>query len=505
MTSTDITSLIDQLSAKAPPSQFHNALEVIASAELDPITLDQYLRKIAKRLDAGIKAVRQTYDIILKKLNLKPTDLGLAIAKDLLAKQYDGGIGLKLAKDEALYAYGTTHWERASEHKIRAELQEIAAAYTALTSKSLHSLVNDALGSLKDYLGNQGMVLTDDPLPVINCLNGELWIDSTGNTELRPHKPESLLMHCLPYNYDAEAACPRFDQVMSEIFSLAEEPDEMFRHACELMGYAIQPRRPTPCFWLLIGHGANGKTKFLQTLSRLISQNYICNVELSSFGRDKFNMAQLQGKLLMLDDDLKIDTVIPDGLLKKVSESKWVTARFPYGRQSITFLCVALPIMIGNHYPLCEDLSDGLLRRAMIIPFRKQFLPHEQDNGKFEYIWENEMPGVLNRAIEGYKRIIQRNEQFNPPKECVLARDEFLAHGNPFFCFLSECLEKDADSRIPFPHLRQHYEAWAKEQNIERLKTLNKTLKRRLQALKYEIATHNGYPCVMGYKLRKEE
>ena len=45
----------------------------------------------------------------------------------------------------------------------------------------------------------------------------------------------------------------------------------MARHWNELLGYAIQPVRDIPSWWLLIGHGSNGKTKLLQTMQRLVS------------------------------------------------------------------------------------------------------------------------------------------------------------------------------------------------------------------------------------------
>lgn len=499
--------LIKNLTPQSLPEQTQAAMEAIAMASPDPITLDQCLRKIAATVQSGIKAVRQTYDIVLKKLNMKPVDVGLSIARDVLATSYGDGICLKLTQDGLLYAYNKTHWARMSENKIRAQLQEAAVNYKGLTDKSLHSLVNDALGSLKDYLGsNQDVLsLTEKPLPIINCLNGELWIKPDGNVELTTHKPESHLLYCLPYPYNSDAECPTFDQAALEIFGMAEEPADMFRHFCELMGYAIQPGRPVPCFWLLIGHGANGKTKLLQTLSRLISPDYLHNIDMSSFSKDKFSSSQLQGKLVMIDDDIKMDTIIPDGLLKKISEAKLITARQPYGKQSITFLNAALPIMVGNHYPMCEDLSQGLLRRAMVIPFRKQFMVHEQDSSKFEHIWKHEMSGVLNRAIEGYQLVVKRKFQFDPPQECLDARKEFLAHGNPLFCFLSECLVKQADSRVPLPDLRLAYEAWSKQQNISNLKGLNRTLKRKLEALAYQIGVYNGYPCVVGYALKAPE
>lgn len=499
-------SLIQNLHAKSPADQIHLVLEAIATISPDPITLDQFLREIAKRVQTGLKAVRQTYDMVLKKLNIKPVDLGLAIARELLQTVYNDGISLKMMKDGFLHSYESTHWVPMSEHKIRANLQAVAVKYKGLTDKTLHALVNDSLGSLKDYLGSNQDVLSlvDEPLPVINCLNGELWIDKDGKAELRPHKPESHLFYCLPYVYDDKATCPVFDKAVLEIFAEAQEPKEMRRHAYEMLGYMIQPCRPIPCFWLMIGHGANGKTKFLQTACRLIGQDYLHNIDMSSFGKDKFSMSQLRGKLVMIDDDIKMDTIIPDGLLKKISETKPLSARQPYGKQSITFLNTAMPIMVGNHYPLCEDLSQGLLRRAMVIPFRRQFKLHEQDTSKFEHIWANEMPGVLNRAIEGYQRVVKR-KRFDPPQECLEARHEFLAHGNPLYCFLSECVEKQDGSRIPLPQLRLAYETWAKEQNISRMSVLNKTLKRRLQALGYEIGIHDGYPCLIGYKLKSAD
>jgi len=498
-----INSLIAQLGAQNPIEQTHAVLALMAQATPDPITLDQWIRAIAKKVGTSIKAVRQNYEITLKNLNIIPPDLGLFIATEMLNTKYGKGIYLKQTPDGFFYSYAGSHWAKTTEAKIRSELQEIAIPYKGMTDKTLLSLVSDALGSLKDYLGsNQDVLaLTEEPLPVINCLNGEVWFKSDGAIELRSHKPESNLLYCLPYNYDPKAACPTFDNALLEIFDKAEDPKELCRHIYEMIGYAIQPKRPIPCFWMFIGHGANGKTTLLETVNRLIGPDFLYNVDMSGFGKDKFNISQLPGKLVMIDDDLKMDTVLPDGLLKKISESKKMSARQPYGKQSFTFINSAMPIMAGNHYPLCHDLSPGMLRRAMIVPFRRQFLPSEQDKGKFEHIWEHEMSGILNRAIDGYKRVTKR-ARFDPPQECIEARQDFLAHGNPLFCFLTERLEEDEQSRILLPEFRQAFEAWCKEQNIAKPSVANKTLKRRLESLKYDIGLYNGYASIKGYRLK---
>ncbi len=490
------------LNPKSTGEEIRAVLAFIAKTGSEPIALEQQLRAVATHTKTSLKAVRQNYDVVLKNLNLKPVDIGLSIAKELLMTQYGEGTNLKFGPDGFFYAYSGKCWGQIAEAKLRAGTQAIAAKYKGMTDKSLHSMVSDAIGSLKDYLGSDQSVFahTEEPPPVINFENGELWLAADGVAELRPHRPESLLTFCLPYQYDPAAKCPMFDQALMEIFSEAQNTEDMTRHFYEFLGYAIQPRRPIPCFWMFVGHGANGKSTLLETVCRLISPEYVFNVEISSFGHDKFNLSQLPGKLVMIDDDVKMNTVLHDGLLKKISESKTMSARQPYGKKSFTFRNTALPIMACNSYPLCNDLSQGMVRRAMVIPFLKAFKPHEQDKSKFEKVWAEEMAGVINRAIEGYKRVMKRT-RFELPAECIEAQDDFFAHSNPLYCFLKECIEAKPGSRVRLRDMRNVYEGWAKAQNISNLKGLDKTLKHQLLSLGYEIGIINGYPCVLGYGL----
>ena len=53
----------------------------------------------------------------------------------------------------------------------------------------------------------------------INFLNGELWIGDKGEVELLPHKPESRLIYCLPFEYDPEAKADKYENALLGIFS----------------------------------------------------------------------------------------------------------------------------------------------------------------------------------------------------------------------------------------------------------------------------------------------
>jgi putative DNA primase/helicase len=288
------------------------------------------------------------------------------------------------------------------------------------------------LGGDDDLMG-----FNADPLPVVNCANGEVWIDNDGKPELRPHDPASALTYCLPVAFDPSSTCPIFDKSLHEIFGKASDPQDMASDWEEFLGYIIQPHRDIPTFWLLIGHGANGKSKLLQTLHHLVGPASVMNAPIAKFQSDRFNVAALQGKLLFIDDDMGVDTHLDDGLLKAISEGKEMSARHAYGERHIKFRCLALPVMAGNHYPTTSDNSHGLRRRAMVIPFDRQFGPGEADKDLFPKIWQSELPGVLNRALQGLARLRQRGS-FMPPPDCVRAAQEFMAHGNPLLAFIED-------------------------------------------------------------------
>ena len=170
---------------------------------------------------------------------------------------------------------------------------------------------------------------------------------------------------------------------------------------------------------------------------RLVGSEAVLTEQIASFQRDRFNTAALPGKLLLIDDDLSASVTLADGLLKKISESKMISARHAYGRRNFNFRCLALPVMAGNTYPLTNDVSHGLVRRAQVIPFDRIFTPQEADPGLFPAIWESELPGVLNRALDGLRRLRQRGG-FKSPKDCEKAKAEFMAHANPLIAFIDE-------------------------------------------------------------------
>lgn len=501
----DVLKMANALNKACGPEKISEVLKAAAMAQLDPVAVDLILVAIQTITKLPKKPLRQQLKTLEQELGLLPNDLALDIARKIRTEHFNNGAHLVRCADGSYWCFEDTHWrETTSENLRRIILEEANKVFHLFEGNSLSALVSQAKICLDDLLGTDEDVMgfSDEPSSVVNCTDCEVWIEEDGTVELMQHRPESRLTYCLQIDYDKSATCPTYDKALLEIFGEANDPEDMVRHWNEFMGYAIQPRRDIPSYWILIGHGSNGKSKLLETLQKLVGHDAVLNDQISTFQRDRFNVAALSGKLLFIDDDLAEDAKLADGLLKKISEAKEINARHAYGRRKFKFRCLALPIMAGNTYPLTTDSSWGMIRRAQIIPFDRIFTPEEADPNLFPEIWKKELPGILNRSLEGLQRIRKRGG-LKIPVDCEIALKEFLAHANPLIAFIEERCGDNPEGRTPLSDFREALKIWAKEQGV-RAVPADKRLKRKLEGLNYEVKMVKGYNKIYGLLLKPQ-
>jgi putative DNA primase/helicase len=456
-------------------------LQKTANATLALIAEDEVLTAISKQTGANFDKLKQVLSLYQLMASGASHDEPLALALRVLANSFNDGTHLIRCMDGCYWRFNGRHWQETTGDAI-SKLLLTEATKSPTDSSSLHRLVSSAKKTLDIFLATEEDVLgfNDDPEPVVNCSNGEVWIDKQGKPELRPHRPDSRLTSCLETMYDAAATCPTFDAALLQIFAKASNPHDVVRHWHEFVGYAIQPRRDIASFWLLHGDGSNGKSKLLETMQKLVGSQAIENISIAKFQGDRFNVASLPGKLMLIDDDIGSDTHLDDGLLKMISEAKAMTTRHAYGERKFRFKCLALPIMAGNPWPTTSDDSHGFRRRAQVIPFDRIFSKSEADKEIFPKIWASELPGILNRALEGLARLRQRGD-FMPPLDCVRAAHEFMANANPLDAFLEDEIVLDQEGHIFLHDFRQAMTKWASQQGLKK-PVPYKALKRALES-----------------------
>ena len=495
----DLAAEARALTDKSPPEATLTLIREIRISKLDPVSAGKLFKFVSSGTGALLSDLKAAWRTA-SKIGMGTKDLPTRVADETLDRHYLSGQHI-VRSEKMFWRYREGYWQRAGEEQILKRLIDIAEKIVDPSEAHSGAVADQALRLLKGKLAEDDdpLRLTKEPRPIINVRNGELWLDDEGVPNLRPHSPNSYLTHRLDVSYDPTAVCPRYDNAVLEIFARCSNPEDMARHFNEFFGYAIQPVRDIPAYFIMRGLGANGKTSLLETVKQLMGPTAVLSDRIGTLEHSPFSIAKLAGRLLLLDDDVSTGTKLPDGLLKKISERKPMTGEYKYGG-TFEFVSVVLPVMLCNNFPNLSDLSPGMRRRAHVIPFQRMFAAKEQDRSLFPSIWRNELSGVLNRALEGLQRLRKRGH-FAGPEECEQALNQWLAHGNPLVAFIQERCELIPGHHTRLDHFYRVFRNWATEGGISSIPPRN-TLSRNLENLAFPTRVVRGYREVNGLSIR---
>jgi putative DNA primase/helicase len=430
-------------------------------------------------------------------------DAAELVVANMLDRHFAGGKHLVLSADGRFWHYDGRVWRPVQDQWISGKALETIRANPVKGQKTA-PLLGQVLTLLKANLAAADNLLDFNvtPLPVINCANGELWLTADGAAELRSHQPGSFLRHCLDVAYDPSARCPEYDRALRGIFSAAKKPEALIRHWHELVGYIIQPRRHLPIIPILFGRGDNGKTKLMHTVMQLLGPALVHAQRIEDLDKSRFAMGSLFGKLLFVDDDVRAGARLPDGILKTISEAKEVTGELKFG-PVFNFTVRAVPVLLCNNIPSLADLSHGMLRRLMVIPFDRVFTDIDKDPDLFDRITATELPGVLNRALEGYRRL-QIRGGFKLPLAVKNATARWLRHANPLPAFIEACCVEEPEAACRIGDFYPAYADWARQMGYT-LTQNQQTVSLDLEHLGFETTTSSQGIVVAGLALADPE
>jgi P4 family phage/plasmid primase-like protien len=433
------------------------------------------------------------------------------LAKEVLKRYYGGGDYLACDDAEQFYTYTGTHWIPRADQSVLNEVHTVATEIIPIEGRDHTSISASALQWLKNANPakvNFRRLLHGTNAKVINCKNGELYLDGETGPELRPHSPLSELTYCLDINYDPEATAPLYLRTLHEIFAQRTkdgwdaddfQTKALVYHWLEIQAYIIQDRRPFAAFFLLHGAGANGKTKLVETIQKLLPEDTVATRRITDFETDKFALGDLPGKLALVDDDVDARTKLPDGFLKKISEEKTMTADRKF-KGSFTFVCRVVPLLLANNWPQSSDVSSGVKRRIQVIPFSRKFLPDGEDTDatRFERIWESELSGILNLSIEALDRLMTRG-RFRAPKISLDAAADFGTFSNPIQGYLDDKNEVVIDPLVvgSLPEIYSRFRIWCEAEGINQIPR-RVDVRNALESMGYQTYVGNGNKRFVG-------
>ena len=94
-------------------------------------------------------------------------------------------------------------------------------------------------------------------------------------------------------------------------------------------------------------------------------------------------------------------------IFKQLVSGEPVDARLPYG-EPFTLVNYGKLIFNCNQLPTSVEHTHAFFRRFLIIPFEVTIPEEQQDDQLAEKIIKSELSGVLNRVLEGLKRVLKQ-------------------------------------------------------------------------------------------------
>lgn len=271
-----------------------------------------------------------------------------------------------------------------------------------------------------------------DTPTLISVKNGVLNLE---NKQLLEFSPDYKIKNKIPINYNPGAYSEVMDKTLNKICCNDKQLRALIE---EMIGYIIFRRNEMGKAFILTGSGANGKSTLLDVIKRLIGKENISSVALNELN-DRFKTFQLEGRLANIGDDISNGYIEDNSTFKKLVTGETVNVERK-GKDPFDFENYSKLIFSCNEMPRINDLSDGLKRRLIFIPFNAKFSKKDTDYDPFiidKLLSEQSLEYLLNIALEGLDRILF-NREFTTPKVVEDTWNDYERKNNPVIGFIDE-------------------------------------------------------------------
>lgn len=223
------------------------------------------------------------------------------------------------------------------------------------------------------------------------------------------HNPirDDLLTKCCGCTFDRNRKSELWNKFIREIF---DNDAELAEYVQKAVGYSLIGRVNEKCFFFLYGaDGDNGKSVFLNVIRKMFG-TYGQQASISTFMKSKIH-GEIRDDLVNLKGSRFVTAVEPDEtarfdmeVMKPLTGSDPIRCRTLHQRQ-IEYLPEAKLWIAGNNRPLITETNSAAWDRVRVIPFLVSFKTRK--DRFLEDKLTDELSGILNWAIEGYKKYVR--------------------------------------------------------------------------------------------------
>jgi len=322
------------------------------------------------------------------------------------------------------------------------------------------------------------------------CQNGTLDLNTF---ELRDHRPEDYAMGGLPFEYYPDATAETWNQYIGGHVGV-----EKWAFLQEFAGYCLTTDTAHELAVWLVGPGGSGKSSYIEGLASIMGDR-AGQLSLADIERSGFALENIVGKTLLTA------TEQPSMFIKQVDIINSIISGEPIkiNRKNKAIIDVRPAAKIAwamNTKPRIREEGNGIFRRLQIVEF-PELDPEQRDPAVKQRIMQLEAPGILAWAVEGLKRLRER-ESFIVPESVREAVREFEHANDPPRQFIEDEVERVEGESVQRSMLYLAYKRWC-EKNGFKAKSVT-GIAEDWERLKIKPGKTKGTKVYRGVKLVKE-
>ena len=317
------------------------------------------------------------------------------------------------------------------------------------------------------------------------------------------HSPEQLSTCFLEYDYDEKAECPLFISFLHTISCGRSDLELLIQ---EMVGSTLVTHNKAEKSFIIVGPGRNGKSVFSSVIRGLLGPDNISATPLSKMAGGDFGLEDLVDKKINLTTESSKSEQISTATWKQLVSNDPVSVN-PKGKKRYTTKLNLKIISFLNYFPDFSELDYAVQRRLIVIPFDAVIAEKDVDPDLSEKL-QKELPGIMNWAIEGLKRLSANNWQFSKAESSENLLRTLVLESNPLRKFINDCIEKDASNTqtVKFKALHEAYSRYAADNDLPMIgKSFNRDFKNELLNLKipHTIVRPGNCDAIKGIALKE--
>ena len=290
---------------------------------------------------------------------------------------------------------------------------------------------------IRDITSSSYEEFDKDPY-IINLKNG---LYSLKEKKLLAHTPDYLSQIQLPIEYHSDAKCPATNKFMHEIANKKHR-----RTLWEILGYSMFTQKETQQAFITYGNGANGKSKYLNMLARIIGKNHVRRLTLAEIEESHFSTAELKNKLLNIGVEKIGSSTKTIEKLKQLTGETEIEGEIKFVQKRLSFKVITTFIFTTNEILALEDPKYAEIRRLVFLHFPNQFKGKNRDlDIDTKLGTKEEMEGQLLKGLNALEEVLKNRIVYDPLSD--ESKEELLEKGsNQIDAFLNDEFDWDLEN-----------------------------------------------------------